>query len=153
MNRDEDQSGLSGRMRYLLSLLFIWWAFLIPFICQLLHLPPFLFAQAFKGCGQSLGVCGQICRCPRCAFDCLDASSDTLSPYFTATASLRQYIMWYLLTPRGCGPLEEVAIGGMALTERGDLLELWNQVSVFYWQLPLSVDCVIKKHRHADRPF
>src|SRR5467141_754759 len=87
------------------------------------------------------------------AFDCLDASSDTLSPYCTATASLRQYILWYLLTPHGCGPLEEVAIGGMALKERGYLLELWNQVSVFYWQLPLSVDCVIKKHRHADRPF
>jgi len=40
----------------------------------------------------------------------------------------------------------------MALTERGDLLELWNHVSVFYWQLELSAECV-KQHRHADRPF
>src|SRR5467141_5045142 len=64
--RHEDQSGLSGAMRYLLSLLFIQWAFLIPFICQFLHLPPFLLAQAFKGCGQSLGVCSQICGCPHC---------------------------------------------------------------------------------------
>ena len=39
-------------------------------------------------------------------------------------------------------PLEEVAVGGMALTERGDLLELWNHVRVFYWQLPLSGECV-----------
>src|SRR5882672_7041985 len=67
MDRDEDQSGLSGRMRYLLSLLFIWWAFLIPFICQLLHPPLFLLAQAFNSCGQSLRVCGQICWCPRCS--------------------------------------------------------------------------------------
>src|SRR5882672_8515519 len=60
MDTDEDQSELSGRMRYLLSPLFIWWAFLIPFICQLLHHPLFLLAQAFKGCGQSLGVHGQM---------------------------------------------------------------------------------------------
>src|SRR5882672_6689769 len=64
--RHEDQSGLSGGMRYLLSPLFIQWAFLIPFICQLLHHPLFLLAQAFKGCGQSLRVCGQICCCPWC---------------------------------------------------------------------------------------
>src|SRR5882724_11081235 len=30
----------------------------------------------------------------------------------------------------------------MALTERGNLLELWNHVSVFYWQLALSAECV-----------
>src|SRR5882724_3398424 len=35
--RNEDLSGLSGVMRYLLSLFFFWWAFLIPFICQLLN--------------------------------------------------------------------------------------------------------------------
>jgi len=51
--------------------------------------PAFLLAQAFKGCGQTLGVCCQICWCPGAAFDCLDASSDTLSAYCTATASLR----------------------------------------------------------------
>jgi len=32
------------------------------------------------------------------------------------------------------------------------LFELWNQVSVFYWQLNLSVECV-NKHQDADRPF
>src|SRR5882724_11723604 len=35
--RNEDPSQLSGVMRYLLSLLFFRWAFLIPFISQLLH--------------------------------------------------------------------------------------------------------------------
>ena len=35
--RNEDPSQLSGVMRYLLSLLFFRWAFLIPFIFQLLH--------------------------------------------------------------------------------------------------------------------
>src|SRR5882724_13150021 len=69
---------------------------------------------------------------PSAAFDCLDASLDTLSPYCTATVSLRQYILWYLWHPCGCGALEEFAVGGMALRERGVLFELWNQVSVFY---------------------
>jgi len=66
MGRDENPSRLSGGRRYLLSLFFIRWAFLIPFIYQVLHFLLFLLAQAFKGCGQSLRVCGQICRCPRC---------------------------------------------------------------------------------------
>src|SRR5882724_7081989 len=66
MGRDENRSRLSGGRRYLLSLFFIWCAFLIPFICQLLHFPLFLLAQAFKGCGQSLRVCSQICGCPQC---------------------------------------------------------------------------------------
>jgi len=79
---------------------------------------------------------------PGAALDWLDASLDTLSPYLTATASLRRYILWYVWPPHGCGPLEEIAVGGMALTERGVLLELWNHVRVFYWQLPLSGDCV-----------
>src|SRR5882724_5866129 len=35
--RNEDPIQLSGVMRYLLSLFFFRWAFLIPFICQLLH--------------------------------------------------------------------------------------------------------------------
>src|SRR5882672_4511446 len=56
--RHEDQSGLSGGMRYLLSLLFIQWAFLIPFVFQILHHLLVLLTQAFNSCGQSLGVCG-----------------------------------------------------------------------------------------------
>src|SRR5882672_7972491 len=67
-DRDEDQSELSGRMRYLLSLLFVQWAFLIPFICQLLHLPPFLLAQAFKGCGQASGYAARYVGVPFAAF-------------------------------------------------------------------------------------
>src|SRR5882724_4325216 len=101
---------------------------------------------------KALGYAARYAGVPSAAFDCLDASSDTLPPYCTATASLRQYILWYLWCPCGCGALEEFAVGGMALTEQGDLFELWNQVSVFYWQLNLSVECV-NKHRDADRPF
>src|SRR5882724_5023970 len=90
------------------------------------------------------GYAARYAGVPGAAFDCLDASSDTLSPCCMATASLRQYILWYLWLPHGCGPLEELALGWMALTERGDLLELWNHVSVFYWQLALSAECVKK---------
>src|SRR5882724_6046706 len=98
------------------------------------------------------GYAARYAGVPGAAFDCLDASSDTLSPYCTATASLRRYILCYLWHPRGCGTLEEFAVGGMALTEQGDLFEFWNQVSVFYGQLNLSVECV-NKYRDADRPF
>src|SRR5882724_10495342 len=63
--RHEDPSGVCEGRIYLLSLLFILWAFLIPFISQCLHSPLFLLAQALKGCGQSLGVCFQICWCPQ----------------------------------------------------------------------------------------
>jgi len=59
---------------------------------QVLHFPLFLLAQAFKGCGQSLRVCGQICSVPVC-IDCLNASLDTLCPCCMATASLRRYIL------------------------------------------------------------
>src|SRR5882724_1217945 len=77
MERHEDPSGASGGWRYLLSLLFIWWAILIPLIGQLLDHPLFLLAQAFKGGGQCLGVGSQIGWSPRCCiglpgFQCRD---------------------------------------------------------------------------------
>src|SRR5882724_6282824 len=76
------------------------------------------------------GYASRYAGVPGAAFDSLDGSSDTLSPYCTATASLRQYILWYLWHPCGCGALEAFAVGGMALRERGVLFELWNH-SVF----------------------
>src|SRR5882724_3645587 len=64
--RHEDSSGVCEGRSYVLSLLFRGWTFLIPFVSKGLHSPLFLLAQAFKGCGQTLGVCCQICWCPRC---------------------------------------------------------------------------------------
>src|SRR5882724_5303650 len=64
--RHEYPSGVSGGWRYLLSLLFIQWAFLIPLIGQLLDHLLFLLTQAFKGGGKCLRVCSQIGWSPRC---------------------------------------------------------------------------------------
>jgi len=45
------------------SLLFTQWAFLIPFICQLLHLPPSSFS-GLQGRGQSLGYAARYVGVP-----------------------------------------------------------------------------------------
>src|SRR5882724_3015956 len=66
---------------------------------------------------KSSGYAVRYAGVPSAAFDCLDPSLDTLSPYCTASVSFRQYILWYLWHPHGCGTLEEFAVGGMALTE------------------------------------
>jgi len=64
----------------------------------------FLLAQGFKGCGQSLGVCSQKMQCARYwHWTGLMPVWTPLSPYLTATASLRRYILWYVWPPRGCG--------------------------------------------------
>jgi len=79
------KAGCLGR-RYLLSLLFVRWAFLIPFICHLLKFQLFLLAQGFQGLWSKPG--GMQPEMPVCQvlhWDWLDASLDTLSPYLTAT--------------------------------------------------------------------
>ena len=63
------------------------------------------------------GYAARYAGVPGAAFDCLDASLDTLSPYSTVTASLKRYTLWYLWPPCGCVPLEEFALGWTALTE------------------------------------
>ena len=55
---------------------------------------------------KALGYAARYTGVPSAAFDCLYASLDTLSPYCTATASLRRYILWYLWCPHGCGTIE-----------------------------------------------
>jgi len=113
MDRDEDQQWAVWKMRYLL--LFCSSQLGLPSFhscCQLLHLPPFLLAEAFKGCGQSLRYAARYAGVPAAAFDCLDSSLETLSPYCTVTASLRQYILWYFVDSTWLWALEEVAIGG-----------------------------------------
>src|SRR5882672_1342165 len=140
MDRDEDQSGMSGRMRYLLSLLFVWWAFLTFHSSASFCIPCFSsLLRPSRAVVKASGYAARYAGVPSAAFDCLDASLDTLSAYCTLTVSFRQYILWYLCPPCGCWTLEELAMGWMALTERGGLLELWIHVSVFYWQWPLSV--------------
>src|SRR5882724_6167041 len=117
MQRDKDQTRLCGGRRYLLSLLFIQWAFFIPFICQLLHSSFSSLLRASRVVVKALRYAVGNASVQGAALDWLDSSLDTLSPYLTATASLRQYILWYVWPPCGCGALEEVAVGGMALTE------------------------------------
>jgi len=65
MQRDKIKQAVWGR-RYLLSLLFIRWAFLIPFICQLLKFQLFSLPQGFKGVVKAWGYAARNCQCARC---------------------------------------------------------------------------------------
>jgi len=81
-----------------------------------------------------------------------DASSDTLSPY-CKLLHLSDDIFWYLWHPMWLWHFGRIwLLGGMALTEQGDLFELWNQVSVSNWQLNRQFECV-KQHRMQTDPF
>jgi len=85
------------------------WAFLIPFICQLLKFQLFLLAQGFKVVVKAWGYAARNASVPGAALDWLDASLDTLSPYFNSD-SIPQTIylvvcvasMWLWAFGRNC---------------------------------------------------
>jgi len=92
--------------------------------------PLFLLAQASRAMVKAQGIC-QIFWCPQCAFDCLMPLG---TPYLhiAQLLHLSDDISWGICGIHvAVGLWKNFAVGEMALTERGDLFELWNQVKCF----------------------